>query len=178
MPPARWEKQNKTGRFNIRTFYSGVLSTFFPPGCSPFLSPLVSLTQGSEVSGEIREVRRDQTIWLYAVVISPPCLRSVRGRLSSPSAEIFPNWVWWNRSTSLACTQRQTSAASTAYSSTIALFFFNTLFWQLQVHINGLNNLRQGANFCIMKAAVCLGIIHHSVTSATVTRSKKKLKTL
>lgn len=38
-PAARWRKQNKTGRFNLRSFYSSVLSTSSPSGCFPFLPP-------------------------------------------------------------------------------------------------------------------------------------------
>lgn len=59
MPIARWEKQNKTGRFNLHRFYSDVLSTLFPSGCFPFLSPPRLSFAGSEVSVEIREVRQD-----------------------------------------------------------------------------------------------------------------------
>lgn len=59
MPAARWAKQNKTGRFNLHRFYSGVLSTSFPSSCFPFLSPPRLSSAGSEVSVEIREVRQD-----------------------------------------------------------------------------------------------------------------------
>lgn len=125
MPAARWRKQNKTGRFNLHSFYSGVLSTSSPSGCFPFLPPPHLSSAGvrgqrgdkaSETGSCVRDyltVRSsDQPRSLSAAGNWPVKMSSGGNRLWRSSDLPF----WWNQSQS-----RRREDANVAVSPSFAL---------------------------------------------------------
>lgn len=109
MPAARWRKQNKTGRFNLRGFYSSVLSTSSASGCFPFLPPPHLSSAGVRGQRGDKASETGSCVRDYLTVRSsdqpapsqlpgPACKDELRRGIISREKLRPP--FWWNRSQS------------------------------------------------------------------------------
>lgn len=175
MPAARWRKQNKTARFNLRSFYSSVLSTSSPSGCFPFLPPPHLSSAGVRGQRGDKASETGSCVRDYLTVRSSDQLRSISAAGNWPvKMSSGGNHLWRSSDLPFGGTSPSRAGARTQTSQSPPLSrSVLTASVQINGRERGSTSWQCEAARWLMKAAVCLHVSRHRVMTAAVTRSKR-----